>query len=307
MTKIPPFLNPGDTIGITCPAGYMPLKNVEHCVETLHSWGYKTITGNTVGFDSDNYFSAPDNERLEELQMMLDNENINAILFGRGGYGMGRIIDGINFEKFIKNPKWLIGYSDITILHCHLSSKIKVASLHAPMASAFSEPEGRIYIRNLKNILEGGRVEYQSEPHIYNIGGEASGRLIGGNLALLAHVIGTPSEYSTKDKILFIEDVGEYIYNIDRMLYQLERSGKLKDIAGLIIGSFTDIKDTDRPFGLSVPEVINQISKDIGCPVCFNFPVGHTFKNVALKIGGLYKLTVDQSGSKLINLRPTLS
>lgn len=307
MTRIPPYLRPGDTVGITCPAGYMPLKSVEHCVETLHSWGYKTITGKTVGVDSGNYFSAPDKVRLEELQLMLDNENINAILFGRGGYGMGRIIDEINFEKFIQNPKWLIGYSDITILHCHLNSKYKIASLHAPMASAFSEPEGRGYIRNLKNVLEGIRVEYQSEPHIFNVEGEVSGRLIGGNLALLAHVIGTPSEYSTKDKILFIEDVGEYIYSIDRMLYQLERSGKLKDIAGLIVGSFTDIKDTDRPFGLSVQEVINQFSKKLGCPVCFNFPVGHTYKNVALKIGGRYKLTVDHMGGKLINLRPALS
>ncbi|MEO5967977.1 MAG: LD-carboxypeptidase [Ferruginibacter sp.] len=307
MIKIPPYLKPGDTVGITCPAGFMPLENVTHCVETLHSWGYKTIVGKTVGVDSGNYFSAPDKERLEELQMMLDDENINAILFGRGGYGMGRIIDDINFDKFKANPKWLIGYSDITILHCHLHANLKIASLHAPMASAFSESEGRTYIRNIKNVLEGARVEYHSDPHIYNVKGEVTGRLIGGNLALLAHVIGTPSDYSTKDKILFIEDVGEYIYSIDRLLFQLKRSGKLNNIAGLIIGSFTDTKDTDRPFGLTVPEVINQFSKEIGCPVCFNFPVGHTYKNAALKIGGRYKLTVENDGSKLLNVGPVLS
>ncbi len=306
MIKIPPYLKPGETIGITCPAGYMPLKNVIHCIETLHSWGYKTITGKTVGVDSGNYFSAPDKERLEELQMMLDDENINAILFGRGGYGMGRIIEEINFSKFKLHPKWLIGYSDITILHCHLNANIKIASLHAPMATAFNEPEGRSYIRNIKNVLEGALVEYESEPHEYNVEGEVTGRLIGGNLALLAHVIGTSSEYSTKDRILFIEDVGEYIYSIDRMLYQLKRSGKLKDIAGLVIGSFTDIKDTDRPFGLTVPEVIHQFSKDLGCPVCFNFPVGHTYKNVALKVGARYKLTVGKNGSKLLNLEPVV-
>lgn len=305
--KIPPFLCQGNTIGITCPAGYMPLKDIENCVETLHSWGYKTIIGKTIGSNSGNYFSAPDNDRLEELQTMLDNENINAILFGRGGYGMGRIIDEINFDKFIQHPKWLIGYSDITILHCHLNSKIKVASLHAPMASAFKDPEGRTYIRNLKNVLEGSGVEYQSEPNIYNVFGETSGRLIGGNLALLAHVIGTPSEFNTKDKILFIEDIGEYIYSIDRMLYQLERSGKFKDIAGLVIGSFTDIKDTERPFGMQVPEVINQISKKLNCPVCYDFPVGHTYKNVALKIGEKYKLTVDEMGGKLSNILPAIS
>ena len=306
MIKIPPYLKAGDTIGITCPAGFMPLENINNCVETLHSWGYKTLVGKTVGVESGNYFSATDNERLLELQEMLDNKNINAILFGRGGYGMGRIIDEIDFSNFKANPKWLAGYSDITILHCHLNSNLKVASLHAPMAAAFAEAGGKLYIRILKNVLEGSESIFECPHHSFNNLGEASGRLIGGNLALLSHVIGTPSEYSTKNKLLFIEDVGEYIYNIDRMLYQLKRSRKFKNIAGLIVGSFSNIKDTDRPFGKTIEEVIYSFTKNMDCPVCYNFPVGHTPKNVALKVGGKYKLVVNKDKTNLIDLSPGL-
>ncbi len=290
----PPDLTPGNTIGITCPAGYMDAVKIQHCVETLHSWGYKTIVGKTIGSSSQNYFSDIDENRLNEFQQMIDDDSVNAILFGRGGYGTGRIIDRINFEKFKEKPKWLIGYSDITILHCHLSN-FNIASIHSHMASAFDLPEAAPYIRMLKNCLEGAFIDLKIEPHKFNVLGKAQGKIIGGNLALLSNVLCTPSDFSTANKILFIEDIGEYIYNIDRMLHQLKRAGKFRRIAGLIFGSFSDIKDTERPFGISIEDVLKQISDDLNCPVCFNFPVGHTAKNIPIKIGADYELDITES------------
>ncbi len=290
---IPPYLKKNATIGITCPAGYMPLEKAQTCIDTLKEWGYNVVVGKTLGSDSANYFSGTDDVRAAELQDMLDDPSINAILFGRGGYGMTRIIDRLNFKKFKKDPKWLIGFSDITVMHTHLLSKYKVASLHAPMAAAFNDGEaGNEYILSLKKALQGNKGKFTCAPHAYNKRGAATGRLVGGNLALLAHVIGTASDFDTKDRILFIEDIGEYLYNIDRMLHQLKRSGKLDKITGLIFGGFTDMKDTERVFGTTIEDILQNICKDLDVPVCFNFPVSHSRENVALKIGGTYKLMV---------------
>ena len=290
---IPPYLKHNDTIGITCPAGYMPAEKAQTCIDTLKDWGYQVVVGKTLGSDSTNYFSATDELRAAELQSMLDDPSIKAILFGRGGYGMTRIIDQLNFKKFKKHPKWLIGFSDITVMHTHLLSEYKIASLHAPMAAAFNDGEaGNEYIQSLRKALKGDKGKFTCEPHPFNKQGAATGRLVGGNLALLAHVIGTDSDCETKNRILFIEDIGEYLYNIDRMLYQLKRSGKLEQITGLIFGGFTDMKDTERPFGKSVEDILQNISRDLQVPVCFNFPVSHGRENVALKIGVNYKLIV---------------
>ena len=288
----PPYLKPGDTIGIMCPAGYMSLDKAARCIATLQSWGYHVETGKTLGSASTNYFSGTDEERLSELQSMLDDKKIKAILFARGGYGMGRIIDDIDFKKFLKKPKWLIGFSDITILHTHLYTNYKIASIHGPMAAAFNNGEDDS-ILSLKNILQGKPATYTCEPDKDNTPGTAKGILIGGNLALLAHMIGTDSDYDTKNKILFLEDIGEYLYNADRMLYQLKRSGKLKKLKGLIIGGFTDMKDTERPYGKTMREILVDITSDLDCPLCFDFPVSHGKENVALKIGWTYRLAVN--------------
>jgi muramoyltetrapeptide carboxypeptidase len=261
------------------------------------------MVGKTLGNDSDNYFSAADDDRRDELQAMLDDPGIDAILFGRGGYGMGRIIDGLDFKKFKKKPKWLIGFSDITILHCHLNSKLRIACLHAPMAAAFnnggSENE---FIRSLHKAMMGKKAKYVHGLHPLNKIGSASGELVGGNLSLLAHLCGTPSEAVTKNKILFIEDTGEYIYNIDRMMYQLKRSGKLDKLAGLIVGGFTEMKDTERPFGKTVEEAIRDIVHEYKYPACFGFPVSHEKENLALKIGVQYKLKVGKQNVQLTEL-----
>jgi muramoyltetrapeptide carboxypeptidase len=296
MIKIPPYLQKGDTIGIVCPAGYMAAEKVQTCINTLQEWGYQVKIGKTVGSDSQTYFSGTDEERLADFQQMLDDDEVKAVLCGRGGYGTGRIIDQIDFKKFSKQPKWIIGYSDITVLHSHLYSNYYISSLHSPMAGAFNE-EGykNEYVLSLKNALEGKKIKYSIPVHEFNKKGEAIGELVGGNLALLAHLVGTDSDIKTRGRILFIEDVGEYSYNVDRMLHQLKRSGKLSKLAGLIIGGFTDMKDTERPFGKTVFEIIQDIIKEYDYPVCFDFPVSHSDRNYALKVGVGYKLKVGKS------------
>ena len=303
MIKMPPYLKKGDLIGITCPAGYMAKEKAQTCIETLQQWGFEVMVGKTLGSSSNNYFSGTDEERLNELQAMLDDESIKAILCGRGGYGVSRIIDQLDFTRFKKKPKWIIGYSDITILHAHIYSNHKIASIHAPMAAAFNNGEyENEYIASLHKAIIGKKANYKCAAHPYNKQGTATGELIGGNLSLLTHIIGTPSDIKTKNKLLFIEDIGEMIYNTDRMLYQLKRSGKLNGLAGLIIGGFTDVKDTDRPFGKSIEEVIHDVVKEYDYPVCFNFPVSHERENYALKVGVQYVLKIGKKNAQLTEL-----
>ena len=300
MMKTPPYLKKGDTIAITCPAGFMLKEKAQTCIETLQNWCLQVLVGKTLGSNSPNYFSGTDEERLNELQAMLDDKSINAILCGRGGYGVSRIIDQLDFTRFKKNPKWIIGYSDITVLHAHIFTNFNIASLHAPMAAAFNDGiSGKPFLQSIKNALFGKPNQYKCAAHPFNQQGEATGQLVGGNLSLLVHLIGTKSDINTNNKILFIEDVGEYIYSIDRMLLQLKRSGKLDKLKGLIIGGFTDIKDTERPFGKSVYKAIQEMVSEYGYPICFQFPVGHSTENYALKVGGMYRLRV---GRKLVLL-----
>ena len=293
MSKIPPSLKPGDTIGLVAPAGFMPFEKMQTCIETLQNWGYNLSFGSTTHSQSQNYFSGTDEERLADLQQMLDDKNIKAILCARGGYGLTRIIDKINFKKFKKRPKWIIGFSDVTVLHSHIFSNYKIATLHAPMAAAFNEEGFKTpSVISLKNALEGLPAEYDFGGHNYNKPGKAKGQLVGGNLCLLANLVGTSSDINTKNKILFLEDVGEYLYNVDRLFLQLKRSGKFEKLAGLIIGGFTDSKDTERPYGSSVYEIIYQQVKNFDFPVCFDFPVSHGKENYALKVGAKYSLEV---------------
>jgi muramoyltetrapeptide carboxypeptidase len=294
MMRTPPYLKPSDTIGIVCPAGYMPFEKAQVCIDTLQQWGYIVKTGLTLGSASENYFSGTDEERLADLQEMLDDDTIQAVLCGRGGYGVGRIIEQIDFKKFKRNPKWVIGFSDITVLHSHINTNLGISTLHAPMAAAFNDGGAENeFILSLKNALEGKKINYRCAGHEFNRLGKTKGELTGGNLALLAHMVGTSSDIKTKRKIFFLEDTGEQLYNIDRMFYQLKRSGKLAGLAGLIIGKFSDNKDTDRPFGQTAYEIIRDVVREYDYPVCFNFPVGHEKENYALKTGEFYKLRVD--------------
>ncbi len=299
MVVLPPYLDRGDTIGIVCPAGYMPYEKAERCIQTLQSWGFKVKLGKTLGSNSSNYFSGDDEERLDDFQEMLDDTEVKAILCGRGGYGIGRIIEKIRFKEFRKDPKWIIGFSDVTVLHAHIYSNYKIASLHAPMAAAFNEGENE-YVQSIRWALTGTMGNYTAPAHAFNCTGEATGELVGGNLALLAHLVGTSSDIKTKNRILFLEDVGEYLYNVDRMLYQLKRNGKFEKLAGLIIGGFTDNKDTERPFGKTADEIIRDIFSEYNYPISFGFPVSHERENYALKFGVTYSLSVTEEKVTLI-------
>lgn len=297
MIITPPYLEKGDTIGLVCPAGFMDEEKVEECMRVLtEEWGYQVKKGKTIGGSSSTYFSGTDKERLADFQSMLDDPEVKAILCARGGYGTSRIIDRIDFSHFRKKPKWIIGFSDITVLHCHIYRNFNIATLHAPMAGAFNDA-GYInrYVQSLRDALEGKWARYSCEPHSFNRMGEGIGELVGGNLALLTHLMGSDSELKTKGRILFIEDVGEYLYNIDRMILQLKRAGRLKNLAGLIVGGFSDTKDTERPFGKDVYEIIRDAVAEYDYPVCFGFPVSHEKENLALKVGAGYKLKVSKS------------
>jgi len=297
--QFPPFLQAGDTIGITCPSGFLPFSKTVFAKQTLMEWGFKIFTGATVGREYF-YFSDTDERRLADLQAQLDDPEIKAIMMGRGGYGMSRIIDDLDFTKFRKNPKWIIGFSDITVLHSHIQSNFGIATLHGPMCGAFKgiQPEPTHLIA-LKKALTGEAIEYPVPLSAYNRSGMASGILIGGNLAILAHLTGSVSQLNTEGKILFIEDIGEYLYNVDRMLLNLKRAGMLDNLAGLVCGGFTDLLDTERPFGKDIQALIMDIVKEYDYPVCFDFPAGHLAINYTLCLGKAYELTVAEQNVQL--------
>ena len=296
---VPQYLKRGDTIAICCPAGYMAAEKVTSCIITLQQEGYHVIVGENIGSSSNNYFSGTDEERINELQRFLDDKNIDAILCARGGYGISRIIDKLCFKKFIKQPKWIIGFSDVTVLHTYLFSNFKTVSIHASMAAAFNGAAENTNIKTMLAALLGKKAEYDVEANILNKVGTAKGKLIGGNLTLFTNGIGTSSDVKTNNCILFLEDLDEQLYHIDRMFVQLKRSGKLKKLSGLIIGGFTDLKDTERPFGKNIYDIVLEQVAEYNYPVCFDFPVSHGENNLALKHGMKHQLSVDDSGVML--------
>lgn len=292
-------LSEGALIGITCPSGYVSADRVKYAVAVLESWGYKVCLGKTVGSEY-HYFSGTDAERLADLQMMMDDPAIDAILMGRGGYGMSRIIDGLDLTAFSRRPKWICGFSDITVLHSHIQTKLGIPTLHSPMCGAFKpETEHADYLLSLKRALAGDEQTYCMPASTYNRMGIAEGVITGGNLSLLAHLTGTPSAVDTRGKILFIEDLDEHLYHIDRMLIQLKRAGMLDGLAALLVGSFSDMKDTERPFGQTLEQIITDKVKEYDYPVCFNMPCGHQDINYTLALGMHHTLTVDENGGVL--------
>lgn len=303
MIKIPPYLKKGDQVGLVCPSGFMPYEKTTECIRALQEWGYEVVVGETVGHQF-HYFSGTDAERLADLQNMLDNPEIKAVLCARGGYGMSRIIDNLNLKIFKKHPKWVIGFSDITVLQAHIYQTSRTASLHAPMAGAFQDKGAdNEYVLSLKKALSGKLAKYVCPVHRLNRMGKASGELIGGNLSLIAHLVGSASAYQTKGKILFLEDVGEYLYNIDRMMIQLKRAGILSSLSGLILGGFTEMKDTVTPFGQDVFTILHSHLAAYDFPVCFDFPVSHATPNYALKIGVMHRLEVGKKEVRLSEIR----
>lgn len=297
---LPPYLKQGSLIAITCPSGYLPISHAEMAKETLTDWGFRVMIGDTVGNEF-NYFSGDDDFRLLELQSFLDNPDVTAILAGRGGYGLSRIIDQIDFSSFRENPKWIIGFSDITVLHAQIHTSCGIASIHGPMCHAFMDlkPKEKPWLDSLKSMLTGESIHYDLAGDKHNKTGTAQGILTGGNLAILAHLCGSVTQPDIKGKILFIEDVGEYIYSIDRMLLTLKRAGMFDGLAGLICGGFTELKDTERPFGSSIPELILEKISEYQFPVCFGFPAGHIEANYPIMLGKNHQLSVTKNSANI--------
>lgn len=305
-SRLPAYLTAGDLIGITCPAGYITQEEIAPAVAQMKSWGFDVVLGKTVGA-RDFTFGGTDQERLQDLQQMMDDTSIKAIMCARGGYGAIRIVDQLDFSIFRSSPKWLIGFSDITILHCHINSNYRYATLHSKMCNSFpadwatAEPIQIDTIKSIEKALKGEKMSYNAAYQPSNRLGLAKGELIGGNLRCIENLAGSKSEIKTDGKILFVEDVGEYLYSIDRMFYNLKRSGKLSNLKGLIVGGFRVKKDDEGDgFGKTLEEIVLDKVKDYEYPVCFDFPVGHQRANYALKCGVKHQLEVTAQGTVLM-------
>ncbi|MEH3113779.1 S66 peptidase family protein [Pedobacter terrae] len=290
MIKQPPYLKKGDKIALVCPAKKLP-KPIDQAIAQLESWGLEVAMGDSV-YASHHQFAGTDALRTKDIQRFLDDPSIKAIISGRGGYGTIRIIDDLDFTEFNKNPKWFVGFSDITVLLSHLVAQCNCQCIHAQMPYTFDEstPEA---LRSLQKALFGEKQTYSYQSLFKNKAGEANGVLIGGNLSLLTMVQGSVSEMDFTDKILFLEDVGEQEYGIDRMLRMLKRAGKLKNLKGLIVGAFTEIEEEKISFGQTADEVIWDLVKEYSFPVCFNFPTGHIDNNLSMVLGAEVALKVE--------------
>jgi len=286
----PPNLKPGDKIGIVAPARKVSLEEMQPAMDILRSWGFEVAKGMYL-FEEDHQFAGTDQQRWADLQMMLDDPSIKAILFARGGYGCIRIIDKLDFHKFQRAPKWIMGFSDMTVLHSHINHHCKIETLHSPMAINFPNTSP-VILEKIKQIITGHAVSYELSAHIYNRLGKVSGELIGGNLSVIYALSGTASDMHTKGKILFLEDLDEYLYHIDRMMMNLKRTGKLNTLKGLIVGGMTEMKDNTIPFGKSAEEIILDAVKEFDYPVCFGMNTGHLVENNPLVFGRKVKLVV---------------
>lgn len=279
---IPPFLKAGDTVALVCTARKFFPEDTKPAIDLLESWGLKVKLGNTIGLNNCQ-LGGTDNERAADFQAQLDDENVKAIWCARGGYGTVRIIDSINFTKFKKHPKWIMGFSDVTVLHSQLNIE-RVASLHSIMP--FTVPNAPEEVKDtLRKALFGETISYTIPSKSYDVKGTASGELVGGNISILYSLLGSKSAIDTKDKILFIEDLDEYLYHIDRMMYNLKRNGYFEQVKGIIVGSMADMHDNEIPFGQNEVQIITEIAKDFSIPIAFQFPAGHQSDNRTLILG----------------------
>jgi len=297
----PKYLTPGDTVAIVAPSGV--LKNYDNYIskakELLKDWDLNVVVGTNI-YNDDGHFAGSDKERTLDFQTALDDKSISAVWCARGGYGAMRVIDNLNFEKYKKNPKWIIGYSDITAIHNDLHIQ-KSESIHGLMCKGLEELD--IYndksVKLLKKTLFGDSLSYQIPGNNYNIEGKTNGQLVGGNLTLLHCLLGSRSSIDTRGKILFIEDLGEYLYHIDRMLYSLKRAGYFDHLKGLIVGDFTDLRKNTTPFGRNLKELILDIVDEYEIPVVFGFPAGHGEKNFPMILGREIELIVSKESANI--------
>lgn len=293
----PPNLQKGDTIAILATARKNIFDNLKPAIELLHSWGLEVVIGKTIGLD-DNQLAGTDQQRTEDFQEQLDNPNIKAIWCVRGGYGTVRIIDTLDFTKFKQSPKWIIGFSDVTVLHNHLNT-MGYKSIHGIMP--ISVPKAtKEAIESLRITLFGESLNYEIAPDSMNKLGKASGELVGGNLSILYSLLGSKSAINCENKILFLEDLDEYLYHIDRMMMNLKRNGCLDSIKGIIVGAMTDMKDNDIPWGKNALEIIQDVTQKYNIPILYNFPAGHIHDNRTLIMGSTVTIDINVNSSKVL-------
>lgn len=293
MNKAPNFLKKGDKVAIIATAKNFEKKELETSIRILQSWGLEVVLGKNL-YKKENQFAGTDPQRLEDLQWALDTKDIKAIFCARGGYGTARIIDGVDWSGFIKAPKWLIGFSDVTVLLSEIQLQ-KIQCIHGPMPILFATKGYELSLKKLQETLFGKAINYKITPQSINRMGEATGELTGGNLAILCSLLGTPSQVDTKNKILFIEDVGENLYRVDRMMVQLKRAAVLESLAGLIVGHFTAMEDNAVRFGKSAQGIIADAVSEYKYPVCYGFPAGHEPDNLPLILGTEIRLSVKKT------------
>ncbi|EMR03743.1 S66 peptidase family protein [Cesiribacter andamanensis] len=294
----PPYLQPGDTIAITSTARWTNPEALSRAIRQLQDWGFRVVLGAHL-YRQHQQFAGSDGERLQEFQRLLDDPAIKAILFSRGGYGTTRIIDQIDWTSFMTRPKWLCGFSDVTALLCQ-AYRLGVQSLHCTMAAGFDDKPGRAAsIESIRQQLLGQPLHMSAAAHPLNRTGRAAGPLLGGNLSLLATLVGTPTEPKYEGAILFLEDLDEYRYHLDRMMVQLKRAGRLAQLKGLVVGQMSDMRDNPVPFGREAYEIIQEHVSDYAYPVAFGFPVGHEALNLALPVGAPLAFEVFPTGASL--------
>ncbi len=289
----PPFLNPGDIVGIVSTARKISDEEISPLLELIKSWGLKPRIGKSINAENDQ-FAGNDAIRASDLQEMLDDKDVKAVWCARGGYGTVRILDSLDFSVFMEHPKWIVGYSDVTVLHSHIHG-FGIESLHANMATDI-HTKSEDTRSSVHEVLFGNDLvhEYVSEEN-KNRPGKATGELVGGNLSILYSLLGSQSAIDTKGKILFIEDLDEYLYHIDRMMMNLKRNGLLDGLAGLIVGGMNDMNDNTIPFGKTAEEIIQEHVEEFDYPVCYGFPAGHIQDNRALILGRKVELEVSSS------------
>jgi muramoyltetrapeptide carboxypeptidase len=294
----PAFLTQGDTVFLLAPGRKLDKQSIEASVVLIQSWGLNVIVGQNILSDKHSYLSGTDAERLSDFQKALDDSSVRAIVCARGGYGATRILDLLDFTSFLKFPKWICGFSDITALHLKLQS-LSIQSIHSTMPVQLTKAEFSDSKESLRKLLFGTPIPLTAKPATNNRTGVAEGKLVGGNLSLLNDSLGTSTELQTENKILVIEEIGEYTYRLDRMLVQLKRAGKLKNLAGLVVGHMTDIKESELPFGESAEQIILNHTREFQYPIGFNFPTGHEQPNLSWIEGATGKLTVTNEKSSL--------
>ena len=289
----PPFLQTGDKIAIVATARKITPEEVQPAIDIFKSHGLEVVLGENL-FAIDNQFAGTDDQRRADLQAAMNDDTIKAIVCARGGYGTVRIIDGLDFVKFKLSPKWLAGYSDVTALHSHIQTNFGIQTLHSTMPLSFptkaSETDKLQSATAMVTALMGQPIVYHLPDHPLNRPGKAEGIITGGNLSMLYSLLGSPSDIDTDGKVLFLEDLDEYLYHIDRMMMNLKRNGKLDNLAALLIGGMSDMNDNKVPFGQTAEEIIAEKVAEYTYPVYFNFPAGHIEPNLPIKLGGNVKI-----------------